>query len=340
MNLLKTLALPATIGLLALAGSPVAATRAQSLTGAGATFPNPIYQKWFSDYGKANPGVTFNYQAIGSGGGQKQILEGTVDFGASDGPMDDASLAKAPGKILHIPTVAGAVAITYNLPGVTSLKLDGPVLADIYLGKITKWSDPAIAQQNAGAKLPDKDIAVVHRADGSGTSFIFTDYLSNVSPEWKTKVGTKTAVAWPAGVGGNKSDGVTSLVKQTEGAIGYVEQAYATQNKLAVADLKNADGNYVKPTLEGVTAAMATATIPEDFRFSMVNAKGKDSYPISGATWLLVYEQQKDAAKGKALVGFLKWALTEGEKTAKTLDYAALPDALQKRVLDRVATIK
>lgn len=339
MNLFKTFALPA-LGLLALAGSPVAAVRAQSLTGAGATFPNPIYQKWFSDYGKANAGITFNYQAIGSGGGQKQILEGTVDFGASDGPMDDASLAKAPGKILHIPTVAGAVSVIYNLSGVTSLKLDGPTLADIYLGKITKWSDAAIAKQNGGAKLPDKDIAVVHRADGSGTSFIFTDYLANVSPEWKTKVGVKTAVSWPAGVGGNKSDGVTSLVKQTDGAIGYVEQAYATQNKLAVVELKNADGNYVKPTLEGVTAAMATATIPEDFRFSMVNAKGATAYPIAGATWLLVYEQQKDAAKGKALVGFLKWALTEGEKTAKGLDYAPLPDALQKRVLDRIASIK
>lgn len=340
MNLFQSLALPV-LGLLALAGGPgVCAVRAQAITGAGATFPNPIYQKWFAEYGKANPGVTFNYQAIGSGGGQKQIIEGTVDFGASDGPMDDASLAKAPGKILHIPTVAGAVAITYNLPGVTDLKLDGPTLADIYLGKITKWNDAAIAKQNGGAKLPDTDIAVVHRADGSGTTFIFTDYLANVSPEWKGKVGTKTAVSWPAGVGGNKSDGVTSLVKQTAGAIGYVEQAYATQNKLAVAELKNADGAYVKPTLDGVTAAIATANIPDDFRFSIVNAKGKDAYPIAGATWLLVYEQQKDAAKGKALVGFLKWALTEGEKTAKGLDYAPLPDAVQKRVLDRVATIK
>ena len=313
---------------------------AVDLTGAGATFPYPIYTKWFADYKKVDPSANFNYQAIGSGGGQKQIIEGTVDFGASDGPMSDESLAKAPGKILHIPTVAGAVAITYNLPGVSDLKLDGPTLADIYLGKITKWNDPAIEKLNKGVKLPATPIAVAHRADGSGTSYIFTDYLSSVSPEWKSKVGTNTTVKWPAGIGGKGNDGVAGLVKQANGAIGYVELIYALQIKLEMAELKNADGEFVKPTLEGITAAMSTATIPDDFRFSMVNAPGKTSYPISGATWLLVYQQQKDAAKGKALVSFLKWALTDGEKEVKALDYAPLPDDLQKKVLDRIETIK
>lgn len=327
----------AVAGLGLLAGTGAHAT---DLTGAGATFPNPIYTKWFADYKKVDPSANFNYQAIGSGGGQKQIIEGTVDFGASDGPMNDESLAKAPGKILHIPTVAGAVAITYNLPGVTDLKLDGPTLADIYLGKITKWNDPAIEKLNKGAKLPATPIAVAHRADGSGTSYIFTDYLSNVSPEWKSKVGTNTTVKWPAGIGGKGNDGVAGLVKQAAGAIGYVELIYAVQIKLPTAQLKNADGEFVKPTLEGITAAMSTATIPDDFRFSMVNAPGKTSYPISGATWLLVYEQQKDAAKGKTLVSFLKWALTEGEKEVKALDYAPLPEEVQKKVLARIDTIK
>ena len=328
---------------LTLTGCSLLGTQASAvdLTGAGATFPNPIYSKWFAEYKKVDPSVSFNYQPIGSGGGQKQIIEGTVDFGASDGPMSDESLAKASAKILHIPTVAGAVAITFNLPGVTSLKLDGPTLADIYLGKITKWNDAAIAKLNSGTKLPATDIAVAHRADGSGTSFIFTDYLGAVSADWKSKVGKpNTTVNWPAGLGGKGNDGVAGLVKQTVGAIGYVELIYAAQNKLQVAELKNADGAFVKPTLEGITAAMSTATIPDDFRFSMVNAPGKDSYPISGATWLLVYEQQKDAAKGKALVAFLKWALTEGEKQTKALDYAPLPDAVQKKALDRVAAIK
>ena len=328
---------------LALAGLSLlgdSTVQAVDLTGAGATFPYPIYTKWFADYKKVDPSASFNYQAIGSGGGQKQILEGTVDFGASDGPMSDESLAKAPGKILHVPTVAGAVAITYNLPGVNSLKLDGPTLADIYLGKITKWNDPAIAKLNGGEKLPATPIAVAHRADGSGTSYIFTDYLSSVSPEWKSKVGAQTTVKWPAGIGGKGNDGVAGLVKQANGAIGYVELIYALQIKLTMAELKNAEGVFVKPSLDGITAAMQTATIPDDFRFSMVNAPGKDSYPISGATWLLVYQQQKDAAKGKALVSFLKWALTDGEKEVTALDYAPLPDAVQKKVLAEIDTIK
>ena len=333
----KSLSTLAFAGLTLLGGT---VAQAADLTGAGATFPKPIYDKWMAEYKKVDAGTSINYQGIGSGGGQKQILEGTVDFGASDGPMPDESLAKAPGKILHIPTVAGAVAVTYNLPGVTDLKLDGPTLADIYLGKITKWNDAAIAKLNSGAKLPAAPIAVAHRADGSGTSYIFTDYLSAVSPEWKSKVGKNTTVKWPAGTGGKGNDGVAGLVKQVNGAIGYVELIYAVQIKLPMAELKNADGAFVKPSLEGITAATATATIPDDFRFSMVNASGKDSYPISGVTWLLVYEQQKDAAKGKALVGFLKWALTEGEKQAKALDYAPLPDEVQKKVLARVESIK
>ena len=336
---LKALSIPT----LAVAGFSLlggVTARAVDLTGAGATFPYPIYTKWFADYKKVDGSANFNYQAIGSGGGQKQIIEGTVDFGASDGPMSDESLVKAPGKILHVPTVAGAVSITYNLPGVNSLKLDGPTLADIYLGKITKWNDPAIEKLNKGEKLPSTPIAVAHRADGSGTSYIFTDYLSSVSPEWKSKVGTNTTVKWPAGIGGKGNDGVAGLVKQANGAIGYVELIYALQIKLPTAELKNAAGAFVKPTLEGITAAMSTATIPEDFRFSMVNAPGKDSYPISGATWLLVYQQQKDATKGKALVSFLRWALTDGEKEVTALDYAPLPEAIQKRVLAEIDTIK
>lgn len=331
------------VSTLALAGLSLLGTmtaQAVDLTGAGATFPNPIYSKWFSEYKKVDGSTNFNYQPIGSGGGQKQIIEGTVDFGASDGPMSDESLAKAPSKILHIPTVAGAVAITYNVPGLTDLKLDGETLANIYLGKVTKWNDPAIEKLNKGAKLPSTAIAVAHRADGSGTSYIFTDYLSHVSSDWKSQVGTNTTVKWPAGIGGKGNDGVAGLVKQTAGSIGYVELIYALQIKLATAELKNADGAFVKPTLEGITAATATATIPEDFRFSMVNAPGKDSYPISGVTWLLVYQQQKDAAKGKALVGFLKWALTDGEKQVKALDYAPLPDEVQKKVLSAIDTIK
>ncbi len=332
--------LPLAAGLAALLSAAPGLRAQTSITGAGATFPYPIYSKWFSEYKKVDPSVNFNYQSIGSGGGQKQISEGTVDFGASDGPMSDDALAKAKGgKILHIPTVAGAVVLTYNLPGVTGLKLDAAAIAGIYLGKIKKWNDPAIAGQNSGLKLPDQEIAVIHRADGSGTTYIFTDYLSSVSEDWK-KVGKGTSVSWPAGLGGKGNEGVTGQVKQIPGSIGYVELIYALQNKLPYADVKNKDGAYVKPSLESVTAALATASIPDDFRFSMVNAPGKDAYPIAGVTWLLVYEQQKDAEKGKKLVAFLKWALDDGEKIAKDLDYAPLPDAVQKKVLDRVNSIK
>ena len=312
------------------------------INGAGATFPYPIYSKWFDEYAKLDPSVRFNYQSIGSGGGQKQITARTVDFGASDGPMSDENLAKAPGKILHIPTVAGAVVITYNLTNDPKLKLDGPTLADIFLGNVTKWNDKRIADLNPDVKLPATDIVVVHRTDGSGTSFIFTDYLSSVSPVWLDSVGKGTSVKWPAGVGlGAKgNEGVAGQVKQLPGAIGYVELIYANQNKLPFADLKNAAGNFITPSLDSVTAALATAKIPDDFRFSMVNAPGDQAYPISGTTWLLVYEQQKNADKGKKMVEFLNWALTKGETLAPSLDYAPLPDAVQKRVLERIKTIK
>jgi len=327
-------------GVTLLLGLASTSSAQMTINGAGATFPYPIYSKWFDAYAKVDPSARFNYQSIGSGGGQKQILAQTVDFGASDGPMSDENLAKAPGKILHIPTVAGAVVLTYNLQGNTNLKLDGETVADIFLGKIKKWNDPKIASTNQGVTLPNEDIVVVHRSDGSGTTYIFTDYLSKVSPEWKSKVGNNTSVSWPAGLGGKGNEGVSGQVKQTPNSIGYVELIYATQNKMPYAELKNAAGEFVKPTLDSVTAALATANIPDDFRFSITNAAGKDAYPIAGATWLLVYEQQKDATKGKKLVEFLKWAETQGEQMAKDLDYAPLPETLQKRVMDRINEIK
>jgi phosphate transport system substrate-binding protein len=312
------------------------------INGAGATFPYPIYSKWFDEYAKVDPSVRFNYQSIGSGGGQKQITARTVDFGASDGPMSDENLAKAPGKILHIPTVAGADVITYNLPGNPKLKLDGDAIAGIFLGNITKWNDPKIAALNPGVELPDVGIIPVHRSDGSGTTFIFTDYLSSISPVWADSVGKGTSVKWPAsiGIGAKGNEGVAGQVKQLSGAVGYVELIYAKQNQMPYADIKNAAGNFITPSLDSVTAALATAKIPDDFRFSMVNAPGEQTYPIAGTTWLLVYEKQKDAAKGKKLVEFLNWALSRGETLAPSLDYAPLPDAVQQRVLERIKTIK
>ncbi len=329
--------------LLALALSSFLTTVASAqmlINGAGATFPYPIYSKWFDAYAKVDPSVRFNYQSIGSGGGQKQILAETVDFGASDGPMSDDNLAKAPRKLLHIPTVAGADVVSYNLPGGPKLKFDGTTLANIFLGKITKWNDPAIAAQNSDVSLPDQDIVVVHRSDGSGTTYIFTDYLSSVSAEWKAKVGKNTSVSWPTGLGGKGNEGVAGQIKQVPGAIGYIELAYAVQNQLPYADMKNASGSYITPSLESVTAALATATIPDDFRFSMVNPPGADAYPIAGTTWLLVYQQQKDPIKGKKLVAFLKWAYLEGEKMATSLNYAPLPDNVVRRVLQRIDEIQ
>ena len=310
------------------------------INGAGATFPNPIYSKWFHEYTKVDPSVAFNYQPIGSGGGQKQILAQTVDFGASDGPMSDENLAKAPRKLLHIPTVAGADVVTYNLPGNPKLKFDGPTLVDIFMGKITKWNDPRLASQNPGLKLPDQDIVVVHRSDGSGTTYIWVDYLSSVSKDWEAKVGRGTSVNWPVGLGAKGNDGVAGQVKQLPGSLGYVELIYAKQNHLPYADVKNASGNYITPSLESVTEALAAAHIPEDFRFSMVNPPGPKAYPIAGTTWLLVYQQQQDATKGRKLVEFLNWALTSGEHMAASLDYASLPDSVEQRVLEEIKTIK
>ena len=310
------------------------------INGAGATFPYPIYSKWFEEYSKVDPSVRFNYQSIGSGGGQKEILEGTVDFGASDGPMSDQNLARARGRILHVPTVAGADVVTYNLEGNPALKLDGAVIADIFLGKITRWNDARIAAQNPGATLPDKDIVVVHRSDGSGTTYIFVDYLSSVSPEWAAKVGRGASVKWPCGLGAKGNEGVTGQIKQLPGAIGYVELVYAIQNKLPYATVKNAAGNYIVPSITSVTAALDGAKIPEDFRFSMVNPSGEQAYPIAGTTWLLVYAQQQDPAKGKKLVEFLRWAMKEGEEMAPTLNYAPLPQGLVGRVLQEIDQIK
>ena len=305
------------------------------INGAGATFPAPLYQKWFSEYNKLHPDIKFNYQAIGSGGGIKQFSEGTVDFGASDAPMKDDQIAKAPD-VVHVPTVLGAVVVSYNTPGVKNLRFSGETLANIFLGKITKWNDPAIAADNPGMKLPDQSIVIARRSDGSGTNAIFTDYLSKISPEFKSKVGSGTSVNWPVGLGGKGNDGVTGLVKSTPGSIGYVELAYAIQQKLPRADLKNKDGNWVKPTIESTSAAAAGVEMPADYRVSITNATGKDSWPIAGFTYLLVHKDNKDAAKGKAIVTFLRWALNDGEKMAAPLDYAPLPEAVRERVLKTV----
>ena len=317
---------------------------AQDLTGAGATFPYPIYSKWFSDYA-AKTGVKINYQSIGSGGGIRQLSEQTVDFGASDAPMSDAELAKAKGgAIMHIPTVLGAVVVTYNVPELTRpLRLDGATLANVFLGKITRWNDARIAALNPGAKLPASDILVVHRSDGSGTSYVFTDYLSSVSADWAAKPGKGKEVQWPVGLGGKGNEGVAGQVKQLPGSIGYVELAYAKQNRLAYADIRNAQGQFVTPTIAAVTAAAAgaAAKLPAntDYRVSIVNASGKNAYPISSFTWLLVYRTQTDAAKGRKLIDFVRWALTEGEKSAATLDYAPLPAAMSKQLIRQLGTV-
>jgi len=310
------------------------------INGAGATFPEQIYQKWFSEYQKIDPSVTFNYQGIGSGGGQKQILSETVDFGASDGPMSDQNISKAPRTLWHIPIVAGAVVISYNLPGINSLNLDGETLAQIFLGEVTKWNDPQIAKQNKNIKLPNRDIVVVHRSDGSGTSFIFTDFLSSVSKTWKAKVGKNTALNWPVGLGGKGSAGVASQIKQSLGAIGYIELAYAHQNQLPVAAIKNKSGEYISPNLQSVNEAINCASIPSDFRFSMVNPNGLKAYPVAGASWLLIYAEQKDPVKGKKMIEFLHWAFTKGEMYAEALDYAPLPEPLVRRALAKVDQIK
>jgi phosphate transport system substrate-binding protein len=316
--------------------------QAQLINGAGSTFDYPAFTKWFEAYSAVDANVHFNYQSVGSGAGQQQLIKQTIDFGASDGPMSDANLAKAPGKILHLPVVAGAVTIAYNLPGNPKLKLDADVISGIYLGNITRWNDPKLAALNSGVSLPDMPIVVVHRSDGSGTTFIFTDYLSSISPVWADTVGKGTSVKWPAavGVGAKGSEGVAGQVKQLPGGIGYVELAYAEQNKMSYADVKNAAGNFITPTPDSVSAALATAKIPDDFRFSMVNASGVDAYPIAGPSWVLIYQNQKNAEHGKKLVEFLKWAVTDGQKLSSQLDYAPLPEEVQQRELKLIDTIK
>lgn len=314
---------------------------ATSLTGAGATFPYPLYSKWFDVYEKQT-GVRINYQSIGSGAGIRQIIERTVDFGASDAPMTDEQLAQAPGKILHIPTVLGAVVLTYNLPGVeTRLNLSPETIAGIFLGEVTKWNDPRLARENAGVRLPDSPIVAVYRSDGSGTTNVFTDYLSAVSPAWKARVGKGTSVNWPVGLGAKGNEGVTGQVKQLPGAIGYVELAYAVQNRLPYAFVQNQAGRFVEPTLNSTTAAAAGAAqnMPDDLRVSIVNAPGAESYPIAAFTYLLVYQEQPDPAKGKALVDFLWWALHDGQQYARDLHYASLPPEVVRKAEAKVATI-
>lgn len=317
---------------------------AQDLTGAGATFPQPLYMKWFADYA-TKAGVKINYQPIGSGGGIRQFLEGTVDFGASDAPMTDEEMGKLKSPAYHIPTVLGAVAITYNLPEVTTpLKLTGPVVAQIFLGKITKWDAKEIATLNPGVKLPAKDILVIHRSEGSGTTYIFSDYLSAVSPEWASAPGKGKELKWPVGLGGQGSAGVAGQLKQTPGSISYIELTFARQNKLPVASIKNAAGNFVAPSIESMTeaAAGAVAKLPAntDFRVSLVNAQGKEAYPIASFTYLLVYETQTDAAKGKKLIDFIKWAIHDGEADAPKLDYGPLPKSIVAMLDKRLAAVK
>jgi phosphate transport system substrate-binding protein len=318
-------------GVLVAVGVSIAIAQVK-ITACGATFPAAIYQRWFSDYHKAHSDVQINYQDNGSGGGVKGVTDGTVDFGASDMPMTDQELSAAKGKILHFPTVLGAVVPIYNITGVSGdLKFSGPVLAGIFMGKITKWNDKMIGADNAGVKLPNEDITVVHRTEGSGTSFIFTDYLSKVSPEWKQKVGAAKMVSWPVGLGGSGNAGVTGLIKQTPNSIGYVELIYAVQNKLGYGMVKNASGEFIKASIESVSAAAAGAAMPDDFRVSITNAPGKSAYPISSFTWMLIPTNIPDAAKSKAVHDFLAWMLTNGQAVAPSLDFAPLP----KPVVDK-----
>jgi phosphate transport system substrate-binding protein len=339
---MKRLSLIASL-LLGFAGTAFAQGGTVLLNAAGATFPYPIYSKWFDVYHTAHPNVQINYQSIGSGGGIRQLQAGTVDFGASDGPMTDDQLKQSKVKILHFPTVLGAVVPTYNVSGVTSdLNFTQRALAGIYLGQITKWNDPEIVKANPGVKLPGDDIVVVHRSDGSGTSYIFTDFLSKASGDWKSKVGAATSVNWPVGLGGKGNEGVTGLVKQTPGSIGYIELVYAVQNKIAYGKVQNAAGKFVKADLAGVTAAAAGSgkEIPDDFRVSITNAPGEASYPISSFTWLLIPAQIPDAAKKTVIKDFLKWMLTEGQKYNEGLSYAQLPKVVVAKETKAIALVQ
>ena len=301
-----------------------------------------MYSKWFSEYHKLHPEIQINYQSIGSGGGIRQVINGTVDFGASDGPMPDDMLKEAKTKILHMPTVLGADVPAYNIPGVTAeLKFTPEALAGIFLGKITKWNDKAITSANSGVNLPDRDIIVVHRSDGSGTTYIWTDYLSKISPEWQSQVGKGTSVKWPIGLGGKGNEGVAGSIRQLQGSIGYVELIYAVQNNINYGSVKNTAGNFVKASLESVTAAAASAPkMPADFRVSITNAPGKDAYPISSFTWLLIPAQSKDAAKGRILADFLNWMVTDGQKMTAGLSYAPLPESVVQKEKDAIKQVR
>jgi phosphate transport system substrate-binding protein len=332
--------------LLVLAGllAATAPGAAQTLTGAGATFPNPIYTKWFDAYNKKT-GIEINYQSIGSGGGIRQFTEGTVDFGATDGPMNESQIQAVGGNVLHLPTVLGAVVVTYNLPslGDTKLKFDGNLLVDVFMGRVNKWNDPKVAALNPGVKLPDIDLVVVHRSDGSGTTYVFTDFLNKFSREWKDKVGYATSVNWPVGLGGKGNEGVTQQVKQVEGALGYVELIYAISNNLPYAQVKNSSGNFVTPSLESVTAAAAGVNLPKDtdFRVSITSAPGAQAYPIASFTWLLVKKDNKDPAKAKLIRDFLAWMTTpEAQKMAADLHYAPLPAPVVSLIEARLPTLK
>ena len=323
-------------------GAVVTAQTVQ-INGAGATFPTPIYTKWIDEYSKAHPNLRINYQSVGSGAGIQQISKQTVFFGASDMPMTKEQLQAAPGALLHFPTVLGAVVPVYNLPNLSSeLKFSGPLLADIYLGKITKWNDPAIAKLNPGVTLPSTDITVVHRSDGSGTTYIWVDFLAKTAPEFMRRVGVNTSVNWPAGVGGKGNEGVSGLVRQTPGSIGYVELIYALQTKISYGPVMNMAGEFVKASVQSVTAAAAEAAgkMPADFRVSITNAPGKGAYPIASFTWLLLYENPKDKAQAKAMVDFMKWALSDGQKYCADLGYAPLPDAVIKLEQTALGRIK
>jgi len=313
-----------------------------TLNGAGATFPYPMYSKWFSEYHKLHPDVQINYQPIGSGGGIRQVIAGTVEFGGSDGPMSDEQLKEVKGKLLHVPTVMGAGVPAYNLPEVKGeIKFTPAALAGIFLGSVAKWNDKEITSANPGMTLPDRDIIVIHRSDGSGTTYIWTDYLSKVSSEWQSQVGKGTAVKWPRGLGGKGNEGVAGMIRQMPGSIGYIELIYALQNNISFGSVKNAAGNFEKASLEGVTAAAASSPkMPADFRVSITNAPGKDAYPISSFTWLLVPAQSKDPAKGKILADFLSWMVNDGQKMASGLSYAPLPDNVAAKVKDEIKEVR
>jgi phosphate transport system substrate-binding protein len=339
MKPLRTLALVTAVA----AGGAALAAQTVQITGAGATFPYPIYSKWFSEYNKLHPNVQINYQSVGSGGGIRQLTNRTVFFGATDGPMTPDQLLAAPGKILHFPTVLGSVVPIYRIPGVTAeLKFTGPVLARIFMGTITKWNDPAITALNPGVTLPTTDITVVHRSDGSGTTYVWVDYLAKVSPEWKKTVGVSTSVKWPAGVGAKGNEGVAGLVNQTPGAIGYVEPVYATQNNIPFGSVQNMAGKFVRSSPAAVTAAASAAAsqMPADFRVSITNPPGDDAYPIASFTWLLFYENPSDKAQARVMVEFMKWALTDGQRYASDLGYSPLPKAVVDLEMKALARIK